>query len=99
MAFGRTALILIAGLAPVFFVSTPSMAGAYVTAYSRYGNGEVSAPVREAQYGYQVKLPGGSWRYCEHNSLFFGRNLPCSETLRRQTLDFWETISEESNSR
>ena len=73
--------------------------GSYVTAYSRYGNGEVRAPVRPAQFGYQVKLPGGPWLYCENNSLLFGRYRPCSETLRRQTLDFWETMSEENNSR
>ena len=99
MAFGRTALILAIGLAPMLLVSPPGMASSYVTAYSRYGNGEVRAPVRAAEFGYQVKLPGGPWLYCETNSLIFGRNRPCSETLRRQTLDFWETMSEESNSR
>ncbi len=99
MAFGRTALILAMGLAPVLFVSSPGMASSYVTAYSRYGNGQVRAPVRAAEFGYQVKLPGGPWLYCENNSLIFGRNRPCSETLRRQTLDFWETMSEENNSK
>lgn len=99
MTFGRTALVLAMGLAPMLLVSTASMAGSYVTAYSRYGNGEVRAPVRAGQFGYQVKLPGGPWLYCENNSLIFGRNRPCSETLRRQTLDFWETMSEESNTR
>ncbi len=99
MAFDRTALILAMGLAPMLLVSSPGIAGSYVTAYSRYGNGEVRAPVRAAEFGYQVKLPGGPWLYCENNSLIFGRNRPCSETLRRQTLDFWETMSEENNSR
>ncbi len=73
--------------------------GFFVTAYSRYGNGAVSAPVRAAQFGYQVKLPGGAWLYCENNSLLFGRYRPCSETLRRQSLDFWETIDEERGGR
>jgi len=99
MSIGKTVLILALGLAPMLFVSTPGLAGSYVTAYSNYGNGRVSAPVREAQFGYQVKLPGGSWHYCEHNSLFFGRNRPCSETLRRETLDYWETQSEEQGGR
>lgn len=71
----------------------------YVTAYSDYGNGQVSAPVRHAQFGYQVKLPGGPWIYCEKNSLFISRLLeyasPCSDTLRRQSIDFWETQQEE----
>ncbi len=71
----------------------------YVTAYSDYGNGQVSAPVRRAEFGYQVKLPGGPWIYCQRNSLFIARILeyasPCSDTLRRQSLDFWETQSED----
>ncbi|MHA1164251.1 MAG: hypothetical protein ACTSP0_01540 [Alphaproteobacteria bacterium] len=99
MAFGRTALILALVLAPMLLVSSASMAGPYVTAHSRYGNGEVRAPVRAGRFGYQIKLPGGPWIYCENNSLLFGRHRPCGETLRRQTLDFWETMSEENNSR
>lgn len=75
----------------------------YVTAYSDYGNGQVSAPVRLAQFGYQVKLPGGPWIYCQRNSLFISRLLqyasPCSDTLRRQSLDFWETQQEEQGGR
>ncbi len=74
-------------------------AAGYVTAYSDYGNGQVSAPVRHAQFGFQVKLPGGPWIYCETNSLFLNRLLshsdPCSDTLRRQSIDFWETQQEE----
>lgn len=73
--------------------------GGYVTAYSDYGNGQVSAPVRRAEFGYQVKLPGGPWIYCQRNSLFISRLLeyagPCSDTLRRQSLDFWETQQED----
>ena len=99
MSPGRIILILATGLAPMLMASSISMAGSYVTAYSRYGNGEVRAPVRDAQFGYQVKLPGGPWLYCENNSLLFDRYRPCSETLRRQSLDFWETIDEESSSR
>ena len=81
-------------LAPAVSIAVP-YAG-YVTAQSRYGNGVVRAPVRAAQFGYQVKLPGGPWLYCETSGLFSNYHSPCSETLRRQSIDYWETISEES---
>ena len=102
MAICRTALILALGVAPMLVASSLATAGpyeGYVTAHSRYGNGEVSAPVRLAQFGRQVKLPGGPWLYCEHNSLLFDYNRPCSETLRRETIDFWETQSEDGGRR
>lgn len=76
----------------------PADAGS-VTAFSRYGNGALRAPVRLGQFGMQVRLPGGTWIYCERTSLFFDRNRPCSETLRRHSLDFWETMSEEAGGR
>jgi hypothetical protein len=101
MAISRTALMLALGVAPMLVASPLATAGpneGYVTAESRYGNGVVRAPVRMAQFGRQVKLPGGPWLYCETNSLLFDRNRPCSETLRRETIDFWETRSEEGNS-
>ena len=53
----------------------------WVTANSRFGNGSVSGPVREARHGLQVRLPGGSWVYCRTS---------CSETLRVSTVDQWE---------
>jgi len=54
-------------------------------AESRHGNGSISGPVRLARYGYEVRLPGGTWMPC-------GRS--CSETLRRETVDFWENHSQ-----
>ena len=90
----RTTIVLGAGFALMIVAMGEALAGplvGYVTAYSRYGNGMVRAPVRSAQFGYQVKLPGGPWLYCENNSLIFGKFRPCSETLRRQSVDFWET--------
>lgn len=53
----------------------------YVTAESRFGNGSVSGPVRPARYGWEVRLPGGTWVGCRRS---------CSETLRVETVDFWE---------
>lgn len=89
----------------LFIVSTAAVAQAQavtdsriigqVTVESEYGNGTLSAPVREAEYGLQVQLPSGNWLYCEKGSLVFGRDRPCSETLRREFLDFWESIDEE----
>ena len=53
-----------------------------VTAESRYGHGRVSGPVRESGRGrLEVRMPGGTWIEC-------GRS--CSDTLRRETVDFWE---------
>ncbi len=59
-------------------------AQSFVTAESRFGNGVVSGPVRLTNLGRQVRLPGGTWEYCRRS---------CSETLRVQTVDFWETKS------
>lgn len=53
----------------------------YVVAESRYGNGSVSGPVRHARFGREVRLPGGTWVACRRS---------CSETLRVETVDFWE---------
>ncbi len=53
----------------------------YVVAQSRYGNDIVRGPVRQTSLGPQVRLPGGSWIYCKRS---------CSETLRAETVDFWE---------
>ncbi len=90
-------IIFAAAFALMIVMLDEARAG-YVTAYSHYGNGVVSAPVRPAQFGYQVRLPGGHWYYCERNSLFSHTD-PCTETLRRESLDFWETMSEEQGSR
>lgn len=76
----------IAFLPPNAAAAAPEAKAGFVTAYSDYGNGKVTAPVRKARYGYQVRLPGGLWYYCE---------VTCADTLRREALDFWETRSEE----
>jgi hypothetical protein len=57
--------------------------GDTVTVDSRYGHGTVSGPVRQGSRGNaEVRLPGGTWLDC-------GRS--CSETLRRESVDFWES--------
>jgi hypothetical protein len=53
----------------------------YVTAESRYSGASITAPVRSGPKGrLEVRLPGGTWLEC-------GRS--CSDTLRRETVDFW----------
>ena len=54
----------------------------YVTAESRYGTATASGPVRQGPRGLQVQTPGGTWFDCSRG---------CSDTLRRETVDFWQT--------
>jgi hypothetical protein len=60
----------------------------YVTAYSQYGNGSMTAPVRTKRnvnyVGKEVMLPGGVWIDCA---------ISCAETLRSQKIDFFEEFS------
>jgi hypothetical protein len=51
-------------------------------AVSRFGNGTVSGPVRTTSVGYEVRKPNGTWVACRRS---------CSETLRVETVDFFET--------
>lgn len=84
-------LIMTIGLAAAVEATAPTPAAAgrrttggesSVTAESRHGNGSVSGAVREGtRGGLEVRLPSGSWTACRRS---------CSETLRVQTLDFWE---------
>ncbi len=65
--------------------SIEGKSGEGVTAESRYGHGTVSGLVRQGHRGNaEVRLPGGTWIDC-------GRS--CAETLRRETIDFWESRS------
>lgn len=58
-------------------------ASPYVVAESNYGKGSVTGAVREGHRGVlQVQMPNGSWIDCVRS---------CSETLRRATVDFWES--------
>ena len=65
--------------------------GGYVTAESRFGHGVVSGPVRVGRAGNrEVRLPGGTWLSC-------GRS--CAETLRVESVDFWENKGAGNNAR
>ena len=61
-----------------------------VTAHSRYGNPSRTARVRRGQFGPEVEIGNNTWMHCEAGD--------CAYTLRRQKVDFWETIREESTS-
>lgn len=53
-----------------------------VVAESRFGHDTVSGPVRIARAGNrEVRLPGGTWLSCTRS---------CAETLRVESIDFWE---------
>ncbi len=55
--------------------------GEVVIAHSRFGNGSLKSIVRPGRWGWQVRLPGGSWTDCRRS---------CEETLRVKTVDFYE---------
>ena len=92
-------LLLITGLAAtawtVVLASAPAQAASRrsgdgygsITAHSRYGNPSRTAPVRRGQFGPEVDLGNKTWVHCEAGD--------CAHTLRRQKVDFWETIREE----
>jgi hypothetical protein len=54
----------------------------YVVAESLWGHGSIRAPVRQGRAGLEVRLPRGTWIGC-------GRS--CAQTLRQQTVDYWES--------
>ena len=56
--------------------------GDYVVAESQWGHGSIRAPIRRGPNGLQVQLPRGTWIDCVRS---------CSQTLRQQTVDFWES--------
>lgn len=56
--------------------------GATIEAVSRYGNGSQLGVVRSSRYGWEVRLPHGTWVGCRRS---------CEETLRVETVDRFET--------
>lgn len=61
-----------------------------VTACSRYGKGCITGPTRPGRFDREVRLPGGTWIGCKRD---------CRETLREETLDFFETLRERAPDR
>lgn len=56
-------------------------AASTVTAVSIVTSATITAPVRTGRWGQEVRLPGGTWIDCRQD---------CRETLRQNTVDFWE---------
>jgi len=54
---------------------------------SKYGSECVTARVRMTNLGPQYLSPGGNWIWCETD---------CRDTLRRDTVDFWDDQRERS---
>ncbi len=81
MPLAGIAFVLAATIIPAEADPRSHARSGIVTAESNFGNGTVSGAVREGRNGLEVQMPGGSWIDC-------GRS--CSDTLRRQTVDFWQ---------
>ena len=58
-----------------------------VSVCSSYGNGCYSATVRRGRFGPEMRLKGGTWIDCRGD---------CRETLREETVDFWETQNDKA---
>jgi hypothetical protein len=59
-----------------------------VTATSIRSLEKISAPVRTTRLGSEVRLPSGTWIDCRGD---------CRETLREQTIDFWDRLESRDN--
>lgn len=55
--------------------------GMTIVAVSQHGNGRQPGVVRAARYGWEVRLPHGTWVACRRS---------CEETLRVETVDLFE---------
>ena len=85
-----TAALLAAATVLVFSAAAEARpgraSGSTVEVCSRYGNGCVSGPTRPGRFGdREVRMPGGTWIGCK---------LDCRQTLREETIDFFETLRE-----
>ena len=82
-------LLLVAGACSVLFPAAgearPGTDGV-IKVCSQYGKGCVTAPTRPGRFNDRdVRLPGGTWIACK---------LDCRQTLREESVDFFETLRE-----
>lgn len=85
------ALALLAAMPlDAFAQRRPSGDTGSVSVCSRYGRGCVSGPTRSGKFDREVRLPGGTWIGCR---------LDCRNTLREETVDFFETLRERAPDR
>jgi hypothetical protein len=96
LAVGAAAAVFLAGAAGAdasdrrTYARDHQVAPPYVVAKSAFGNKTVKGAVRPTHLGYQVQLPGGTWIYCR---------MSCTETLRVETVDFWEARNRDGSER
>jgi hypothetical protein len=82
----RIPLMALAVATPALAGPQAEAAGATITACSTYGHHTcVTAQVRQTPLGPQFRKKGGAWNWCEGD---------CRDTLRRDTVDFWDDQSE-----
>jgi hypothetical protein len=82
--FVRSAVaIIMAGVPALMLPGIATAAGesGKVTACSRFGNGCITAQVRQTPKGPQYRNTAGDWVWCGYS---------CEETLRVRTVDFWD---------
>ena len=76
-----TALVFGSSACVVPFASLAAGERTKVTACSLFGNGCITAQVRQTPKGPQYRNSAGTWIWCGYS---------CEETLRVRTVDFWE---------
>jgi hypothetical protein len=73
------------------FLNRHERATGMVTACSTYGHFECyKAPLRRGKFGPEMRLRGGTWIGCSGD---------CRDTLRKQTVDFWDEQRRSSGGR
>jgi hypothetical protein len=87
---GTALLASSASFSPAFAGDGPSGRSlGTVTACSKNGHFDCyTAPVRAGRNDIWMRLKGGTWESCDGD---------CRETLRKTTVDFWDTQRENAN--
>lgn len=87
-AAGCAATALLLSTAAMAAGRAAEAAGGIAVAESKLGNGTVTGPIRQGKDGLEVRLPSGRWIDCRKS---------CSETLRVETVDFWQVQGQTTN--
>lgn len=88
LAFIAACLLLYTSAEARSPVRGPGPQAGSVSVCSRYGNGCYTAPIRHGRFGLEMRLKGGTWIDCKGS---------CKDTLREETIDFWDTQRERSS--
>ena len=79
---GPALALMVLLLAGIVNADAAPRRGEQITGCSRFGHGCISGVVRPGRFDNEVRLPGGTWIGCARD---------CRDTLRAETVDFWET--------